>query len=62
MALVLPTNRIKGQPDATRRHKTFTLPYHSSFNESRSTEYHKRLNPSKSRLNAVTYPQTGLGG
>jgi hypothetical protein len=62
MAQVLPSNRIKGQPAATRRHKTFELPYHSSFSYSRSTEYHRRLNPTRARLTAETYPQTGLGG
>jgi len=66
MAQVLPTGRIDKnrapQNEATMKHKTFTLPYHSSFAESRSTEYHQRLNPTKSRQNAVTYPQTGLGG
>ena len=62
MAQVLPSNRIKNQPDATMRHRTFELPYHSSFSHSRTAEYHRRLNPTQSRLNAVTYPQTGLGG
>lgn len=66
MAQVLTTGRINGakapQNEATMKHKTFTVPYHSGFNESRSESYHKSLNPTKSRLNAVTYPQTGLGG
>ena len=60
--MVLASNRIKGQPDATMKSKTFTLPYHSSFSYSRTTEYNRRLNPTRARLNAVTYPQTGLGG
>lgn len=66
MAQVLPSNRIKGQPQATMRHKTFTVPYHSTFSADRSRLYHSRtvaeLNPTRARLNAVTYPQTGLGG
>ena len=66
MAQVLPTNRIKGQPKATMKSKTFELPYHSTFSADRSNLYHSRtvakLNPTKSKLNAVTYPQTGLGG
>ena len=62
MAQVLPSNRIKGQPDATMKSKTFTLPYHSSFSHSRTTEYARRLNPTRARLTAVSYPQTGLGG
>lgn len=62
MTQVLPSNRITGQPDATMRHTTFTLPYHSGFSHARTTEYARRLNPSRARLNAVTYPQTGLGG
>ena len=60
--MILPTGRIDKQPRATMKHKTFEVPFHSEFNGQRSLDYHKRLNPSKSRDNAVRYPQTGLGG
>ena len=62
MTQVLPTGRIDGQPKATMKHKTFEVPYHSRFVGTRNQEYHKRLNETSSRKNAVTYPQTGLGG
>lgn len=64
--MILPMSRIPGMNDsqnrATMKHKTFEVPYHSQFVGTRSQEYHKRLNPTQSRKNAVTYPQTGLGG
>lgn len=64
--MILTTGRINGakapQNEATMKHKTFEVPFHSDFNGRRSLDYHKRLNPSKARDNAVRYPQTGLGG
>ena len=64
--MILPMSRIPGMNDAqdraTMRHKTFEVPFHSEYNNRRSQEYHRRLNPSKARDNAQRYPQTGLGG
>lgn len=65
----LPTGRLGITGHSTRgqakEHKTFTLP-HSSFQANVSKDYHERtinkLNPSEARYNAVSYPQTGLGG
>jgi hypothetical protein len=56
------TGSTKGQAKA---HKTFTLP-HSAYQANVSANYHgkviDKLNPSDARANAVSYPQTGLGG
>jgi hypothetical protein len=58
------TGSTKGS-NANNKHKTFTLP-HSAYQANISANYHSKtvdkLNPSDARTNAVTYPQTGLGG
>ena len=57
---------VGGTGSATTKSKTFETPYHSAFSWNRSQQYHAqhvtKMNPTKSRQNAVRYPQTGLGG
>jgi len=49
----------------TKTEPTFTLP-HSAFQANISKNYHEKtidkLNPSDARVNARSFPQTGLGG
>ena len=68
--MILPTGRLGITGHSTRgqarSHKTFEIEPHSRRQARISADYHgkiiDRMNPSRRRDNAVTYPQTGPGG
>ena len=67
--MILPTGRLNQDLPGRKRketHKTFEVEPHSERQARISADYHgkiiDRMNPSRRRDNAVTYPQTGPGG
>ena len=68
--MILPTGRLGITGHSTRgeakSHKTFEVEPHSERQARISADYHgkiiDKMNPSRRKDNAVTYPQTGLGG
>ena len=70
MAQTLPTGRLgitgHGTRGEARSHKTFEVEPHSARQAQISANYHgktvDRINPSKRKDNAVTYPSLASGG